>query len=404
MGRQRKSGGNKSTGQSSSTTTTTDKDFGPQLRRNNVVFTTVDAPAPDDINEIKAWLNRPRESEPPDELDYKEYLVATEGLNNELTIQTAAYPLLSKRISREARISGYGLRVNYPWSEVDNHITAGLSDAKPDIFESYRKTDYPPEAVDALSSSLAPTSYDIAMPAFAIEVKGSEGSMETAHLQCAFDGSIMTEGARDVHKYLGKADEEFYGKTQALTSAFNGHAVKYWCHYAQQIQSAAGNDVIKYPQYLCMGDAPRDSFENYRDACKHARNAHDIGYKWATERKDALWAYTNGGNTQTSPDAPISAQQPSNHSLVSISSDTADGYNSDAYDDEADSQLRGEYWRSFAANDQDSSMQIATTDDKYASPDALTYTPITPPQSSKDVTEPRDPDARKSARKTRRKQ
>ena len=86
MGRQRKSGGKKSTGQSSSTTTTTDKDFGPQLRRNNVVFTTVDAPAPDDINEIKAWLNRPRESEPPDELDYKEYLIATKGLNNKLTI------------------------------------------------------------------------------------------------------------------------------------------------------------------------------------------------------------------------------------------------------------------------------------------------------------------------------
>jgi hypothetical protein len=109
------------------------------------------------------------------------------------------------------------------------------------------------------------------------------------------------------------------------------------------LQSAAGNNVIKYPQYLCIGDAPRDSFDNYLDAYKHARNAQDISYKWAIERKDALWAYTNRGNTQTSPDVPTSAQQPSNNSLVSISSSTPDGYNSDAYDDEADSQLQGEY-------------------------------------------------------------
>jgi hypothetical protein len=66
--------------------------------------------------------------------------------------------------------------------EVDNHLITGLSDAKPDIFESYYKTDYPLEAVDLLSSALAPTIYNVAMPAFAIELKGSEGSMQVAYL------------------------------------------------------------------------------------------------------------------------------------------------------------------------------------------------------------------------------
>lgn len=42
-GRGRKSAGRKSTGQSSSTaTTTTDKDFGPQLQRNNIVHAASD--------------------------------------------------------------------------------------------------------------------------------------------------------------------------------------------------------------------------------------------------------------------------------------------------------------------------------------------------------------------------
>jgi hypothetical protein len=93
-GRARKSAGKKSTGQSSSTTTTTDKDFGPQLKRNNVVFTSIDARAPDDIDEIRELLDRPRESEPPDRLAFQQYLANTEEIDNEPTIQHSAYTLL----------------------------------------------------------------------------------------------------------------------------------------------------------------------------------------------------------------------------------------------------------------------------------------------------------------------
>jgi hypothetical protein len=160
-------------------------------------------------------------------------------------------------------------------------LTAGLSDAKPDIFESYRKTDYPPDAVDALSSALAPTSYDIAMPAFAVEVKGYDGSMQVAQLQCAYDRALMTEGARAVHIHTGKSDDDFYGKTQALTAAYNGEIIKFYGHHAIQIpaslQPVSGG--VDYHQYLLSSDAPRDSFENFQTAYKHTRNAQDIGYK-----------------------------------------------------------------------------------------------------------------------------
>jgi hypothetical protein len=364
MGGRKKSAGKKSTEQSSSITTTTDKDFGPQLQRNNVVFNNINAHAPDDEDDIRELLNRTRESEPPDRLDYSEYLVATQGYKNEATIQHSAYPLLSKRTSREARISGYGQSANYAWSEVDNHLTAGLSDAKPGMFESYRKTDYPPDAVDALSSALAPTSYDVAMPAFAVEVKGYDGSMQVAQLQCAYNGALMTEGARAVHTYTGKSDDDFYGKTQALTAAYNGKIMKFYSHHAIQIPASAqpASDRVDYHQYLLSGDAPRDSFENFQTAYKHTRNAQDIGYKWATERKDGLWSYMNRGSP--SPDVPTDSSVP-------VSSDPPNGYNCDAYNDEVD--------------------PIAPTDNGYASPDGQTYNPITPPQSSKDVSVPLEP-------------
>ena len=103
-------------------------------------------------------------------------------------------------------------------------------------------------------------------------------------------------------------------------------------------------------------DAPRDLFENFQTVYKYTRNTQDIGYKWATEKKDGLWVYTNRGNT--SPDILTDSSVP-------VSSDLLDGHNCDAYDDEVD--------------------PITPTDNRYASPDAQTYNPITPPQSSKDV-------------------
>jgi hypothetical protein len=404
-GRQRKSAGKKSAEQLSSITTTTDKDFGPQLQRNNVIFNNIDVRPPDDINEVRDLFNQRRESEPPDQLAYKRYLVTTQGYKNEATIQYSAYPLLAKRTSAEREISGYTQSANYTWSEIDNHLTTGLSNAKPDTFESYRKTDYPPQVVDTLSSALAPTSYDIAMPAFAVEYKGYDGSMAEAQLQCAYDGTLMTEGARAVHTYMDNSDDDFYGKTQAVTIAYNGDTVKFYGHHAVRIPVSSQpavvatvdssvdttSDPLEYHQYVLTSDAPRDSFENFLSAYKHIRNAQDIGYKWATKRKDALWAYTNRDNTQIPPDVATSAQQPLNDALVLISSGTPDGYNCDAYDDGVvpTGQLLGEYSASFVANNQDSE-QIPTADNGYRSPDALAYPPITPPQSSKDNSLPRE--------------
>jgi hypothetical protein len=65
-------------------------------------------------------------------------------------VEISAYPLLSKQSSAEVEISGYLQRPTYASSEVDNHITTRLSDAEPDVAESYRKTDYPPKVADTL--------------------------------------------------------------------------------------------------------------------------------------------------------------------------------------------------------------------------------------------------------------
>jgi hypothetical protein len=70
------------------------------------------------------------------------------------------------------------------------------------------------------------------MPAYAIEFKSFNGDMKEAKLQCAFNGSIMIEGARGAHTYMDKFNDDFYGKTQAFTVAFNGGLIEYYGHHA----------------------------------------------------------------------------------------------------------------------------------------------------------------------------
>jgi hypothetical protein len=101
------------------------------------------------------------------------------------------------------------------------------------------------------------------MPAYAIEFKGYNGSIAKAQLQYAYNRALMTEGARAVHTYIDKSDDDFYGKTQALTVVYNNDTVKFYGYHAIQIpvssQPASGgvnssvdanSDVLAYHQYI----------------------------------------------------------------------------------------------------------------------------------------------------------
>jgi hypothetical protein len=128
-------------------------------------------------------------------------------------------------------ISSYFQRPNYAWSAVDNYLTTGLSNPQPDLVKSYCKTDYPLQAVEALSIDLAPSLYNKAMPPYVVEFKSSNGDIKEAKLQCAFDGLIVTEGARGAYTYIDKSNNDFFGKIQALIVVFNGGLIEYYGYY-----------------------------------------------------------------------------------------------------------------------------------------------------------------------------
>lgn len=206
---------------SQSSNITTDKQFGPQLLRNKIIHTNHEAQAPNDLVELRGLLDHDRKSPPPDEQLYRAYLSSTEDIDVELGVEFTAYPKLRKdRLEWECE--HYKPRLNHSWSAINNHISVGLSDAKPDMVESYRKMDYPDRAIEALGGDLGPSSFDEAMPAYAVEFKSLGGNFQDAKLQCAYDGALMAEGSRALHAYIGSDEKDLLAKTQALTLAFNG--------------------------------------------------------------------------------------------------------------------------------------------------------------------------------------
>ena len=137
----------------------------------------------------------------------------------------------------------------------------GLSSARPDIVESYRGSDYPRFVLEELCGELAASNYNEAGPTYAVEFKSASRNMREAKLQCAYDGALMTEGARCIHDYLNKSDDDFYGQTQSLTLAFNAENLRVYGHHALQISSSsqpasavdsAAETTRQYPQYLLV--------------------------------------------------------------------------------------------------------------------------------------------------------
>jgi hypothetical protein len=167
--------------------TSTHRRFGEQLDRNGVVFARSCVRPPVDLDELLRDLNRQRDSKSPSECDYRAYLEVVDTSYNEDTM-TRAFDSLAKVQSQrpKSESSRYITAYNMMWTETSTPIQSAISNPKPDIMEALTTTAYPPEALERLSGSLAPTKYPPAMPAFVVHAKGPNGPMDEAEKQCAY--------------------------------------------------------------------------------------------------------------------------------------------------------------------------------------------------------------------------
>ena len=271
MARSKKSSSGNSQTESQSSSTTTGNRFGQQLSANGVVHARWEAKPPEDVDEVKKYLDRGRASASPKPEDWQEYLEAVSESRNEATLLLTTW----YKVAKPPPGKGYLCDANFEWTEVDAPVTERITNAKPDITESYRIGKYPQRSIDELGAALAPTSHTMAMPTFAVEAKSTEKGTMNAELQCAYDGAIMVDAARRTYESLGHEPGPFWKSTQALTVAYNGHDVTILANHAVEIASA-----IQYHSYPLYSDTPRHSLEHFKAARKHIRNAQD----WCRER------------------------------------------------------------------------------------------------------------------------
>lgn len=278
MGRQRKvPSGTQSKGGTTptNTTTTTDKGFGVQLKKNGIFFGRLITEKPDDITTVQEYLDRTRRSASPDQEAYDQYVEQIAyGGGNEASVQSNAWQFIAKHPTF-SKTPGYAPNLNFQWTEVESALTFGLSDAKPDYSECFRRDQYPDEACDALGGALVPTPYDGAMPTFCAEWKGPDVLMPSAEKQCAYDGALMVDAAFEALKYMKKNEEGLYGKTQAITLAMNGEYAHFYTNHV--VKKASG---LQYHQYAIGKHTPTNSLKEYKETRKQLRNAQD----WGRER------------------------------------------------------------------------------------------------------------------------
>jgi hypothetical protein len=107
----------------------------------NGVLIPMQSNGPNNFNEIYNYFNQPRESMPPDIIDYKEYLYDAVTADNEDTVKQAVLAQLKKY-----KDEGYRSTYNQQFTEHPSNIGSnGLSAPKPDLiqgisleaFESY---------------------------------------------------------------------------------------------------------------------------------------------------------------------------------------------------------------------------------------------------------------------------
>lgn len=270
------------TAESSSRMSTTDPRLSRKLLENRVHTHEPHLPKPHDLGDIVEQLDRSRRSASPSEKEYKEFCSTLQYSTNEETTKPTWDNYLAYKVGSRGPET-YQAHYNVNWNGVDNHITQGIANAKPDYAECLQRLDFSDTATISMPGLLPNASASLSMPSMCVEIKGPGGNMAIARNQCAYDGALMLNNTHNIYKFAKNQNGDFFGKTHALCIAYNGSEVRYYSTHSS-IEKRSDNDRQFYYQNEVVMDSPTLSFESFKLARKHARNCQD----WALVKATSL--------------------------------------------------------------------------------------------------------------------
>ena len=281
-----------SSGATSKTISSTGSRFRKVIHANRVLE-PINSTAPNNFEDIKAHLNRPRDTTSPDEADYRNYVYRSQTAPNESSMLYETLPLLKRYEER-----GYRAVFNQPFTDFPAHVgfNNGLSVAQPDLVEGIDSTEYNPYPVrERLGGAAVPTPDPnaLALAQMAGEWKGPGKDMVTARNQAAYAGASLVYGRNKARTSIGKPDPAGHSYVSSFTT--DGTTVNTFAHFAE----SRSNQTI-YNQYPVTSTLLTASFEDYKKGRRQLRNLQDLAKANSYALRDELLEYIPADESEKS--------------------------------------------------------------------------------------------------------
>ena len=265
------------TSSSTKTVSTSDPRF-QQIAVSNGVLVPRNSTQPNNFDEIRNYLNRPRESASPSLDEYNQFLFDADTADNEDTLKLAVIEQLKKYKDGSYRSAYNQQFTEYPSNAGFND---GLSTPKPDLIQGFNLEAFEPYPVeDQLGGSAVPTPslYPIALAHMAGEFKRPGGDLIQARGQAAYNAACLVYGRNTARESMGRADSPSTAHVGSFIS--DGTHLTTFTHYATK--DASGKLV--YHQWPVTDTNIQLSSQSFKTGRRQLRNLQD----WTRENSYLL--------------------------------------------------------------------------------------------------------------------
>ncbi|KAK2595191.1 hypothetical protein QQS21_007096 [Conoideocrella luteorostrata] len=254
-------------------------------------------PQPDNMDEIKQALARPRPSLSPSQFSdgkFDSFQDADTNAAKEPQVMSRVIPIIEGKIQDSKCTAG-----QIPFNNL-NHLTDGsLTAGNPDIYYGARPEQLEPDVRKQLSGDIEPSTQDClpVAPNFLLEVKGPDGSLSVALRQACYNGAL---GARAIHSLQSyRQSEQYDNKAYALTSVYYGGQLQMYTTHLIPPSAPGKNPSFTTTQiknWALTGDG-----DSFRQGVSAYRNGRD----WAKLQRDNAINQANERLAEVKADPPL---------------------------------------------------------------------------------------------------
>ncbi|KAF5019175.1 hypothetical protein F66182_8825 [Fusarium sp. NRRL 66182] len=242
---------------------------------------------PDNIDEIRQALERPRASLSPSRFskdDFKKFRRADDHATKESRVMASVIPVIEGDPGDTKCIAS-----DISFTNLDHLTDGSLVSAKPDLCYGARPEQLHKEVRRALNNHIIPSTQDDLpiLPNNFLEVKGPDGTLSVATRQALYNVTLGTRGFQSLLSY-GATEPHYDNKATALAWIYYGGSLK---AYASHVLKPLTPDA---PPGYAMTQIDSWSLTGNCESFRRGAGAYRNGRDWAKRQRDDAIQQANG--------------------------------------------------------------------------------------------------------------